>query len=111
MYVLEVDLIIGDFYYERVDYNYLLKRIVKYIRDGNNSDLIYERFDEVMCNFMIGFIYVVLVGLCKQLVLYVEKLFFFYVVNFFKDNYYFVEVEYVEIIVLWYEVFDGCGFS
>lgn len=48
LYVLEVGSIIKETYYERVDYNYLLKRIVKYIREGNNRDFNNGRFDEVM---------------------------------------------------------------
>lgn len=60
-----IDFIIEDIYYERLDYNYLLKRIVKVIREGNNSDFNYEWFDEVMWSLVIGFIYVVLVGICK----------------------------------------------
>lgn len=45
VYVPQVDPITGDIHHERADHNHLLKRIAKHTRDGNNSELIYERFD------------------------------------------------------------------
>lgn len=66
MYVPEVDPITGDFHHERADHNHLLKRIAKHTRDGNNSDLIYERFDEAMRNPMTGLTHAALAGSRKQ---------------------------------------------
>lgn len=111
MYVPEVDPITGDFHHERADHNHLLKRIAKHTRDGNNSDLIYERFDEAMRNPMTGLTHAALVGSRKQSVPHAEKLLSFHVANFFKDNHYLAEAEYVETIALWHEASDGRGLS
>ena len=54
LYVPEIDPITGDILHERSDHNHLLKRIAKATREGNNSDLNYERFDEAMRNPMTG---------------------------------------------------------
>ena len=111
MYVPEVDPITGDFHHERADHNHLLKRIAKHTRDGNNSELIYERFDEAMCNPMTGLTHVALVGSRKQSVPDAEKLLSFHVAKFFKDNHYLAEAEYVETIALWHKASDGHGLS
>lgn len=62
LYVFEIDLVIGILYYECGDYNYVLKRVVVCIWNGNYLDLNFEVFVEVMCLFNIGFIYIVFVG-------------------------------------------------
>ena len=111
MYVPEVDPITGDFHHERADHNHLLKRIAKHTRDGNNSELIYERFDEAMRNPMTGLTHAALVGSRKQSVPDAEKLLSFHVAKFFKDNHYLAEAEYVETIALWHEASDGRGLS
>ena len=74
VFVPEVDPITGDIHHERADHNHLLKRIAKQTKDGNSSELIYERFDEAMCNPMTGLTHAALVGPCKQSVPDVEKL-------------------------------------
>ena len=111
MYVPEVDPITGDIHDERADHNHLLKRNAKHTRDGNNSELIYERFDEAMRNPMTGFTYAALVGSRKQSVPDAEKLLSFHVAKFFKDNHYLAEAKYVETIALWHEASDGHGLS
>ena len=74
LYVSDVDPITGDIHHERADHNHLLKRIAKHTRDGNNTELIYERFDEAMHNPMTGLTHAALVGLRKQSVPDAEKL-------------------------------------
>jgi len=111
LYVPEIDPITGDILHERSDHNHLLKRIAKATREGNNSDLNYERFDEAMRNPMTGLTHVALVGTRKQSVPDAEKLLSFHVAKFFKDNNYLPEAEYVETIAQWHEASDGRGLS
>lgn len=59
---MEIDFVIGVEYYECGDYNYIFKRIVVCIWNGNNVEFNYEVFVEVMRFLNIGFIYIVLVG-------------------------------------------------
>ena len=85
MYVPEVDPVTGDIHPERADHNHLLKRIAKHTRDGNNSELIYEMFDEAMRNPVTGLTHAALVGLCKQSVPDAKKLLSFFMwPNFLK---------------------------
>lgn len=61
LYVFEVDLIGVDFY-EREDYNYLLKCIVVCIWSGGVFNINLRCFTEVLNDFIIGLIYIVLIG-------------------------------------------------
>jgi len=71
----------------------------------------YERFDEAMRNPMTGLTHAALLGSSKQSVPDAEKLFFFPVATFCKDNHYLAEAEYVETVALWHEASGGHGLS
>ena len=109
LYVPVIDPISGDIHHERSDHNPQLKRIAKATREGNNSDLNYERFDEALRNPMTGLTHVALVGTRKQSVPDAEKLLSFHVAKFFKDNNYLPEAENVE--TQWHEASDGRSLS
>ena len=111
LYVPEVDPITEETHHERADHNHLLKRIAKHTREGNNSDLNYERFDEAMQNHMTGLTHAALIGSRKQSVPDAEKLLSFHVAKFFRDNNYDAEAEYVETVAKWHEASDGRGLS
>ena len=111
LYVPEIDPFTGEAHHERSDHNHLLKRLAKHTREGNKSDLLYERFDEAMRNPLTGLTHAALVGSRKQSVPDAEKLLSLHVAKFFKDNNYQAEAEYVETIALWHKASDGRGLS
>ena len=109
LYVPKVDPITKETHHERADHNHLLKRIAKHTKDGNNSELNYERFDKAMRNSMTGLTPAALIGSRKQSVPDAEKLLSFHVAKFFRDNNYDGEAEYVETVAKWHEASDGRG--
>ena len=111
LYFPEVDPISEETHHERADHNHLLKRIAKHTREGNNSDLNYERFDEAMQNPMTGLTHAALNGSRKQSVPDAEQLLSFYAANFLRAKNYDAEAEYVKTVAKWHEASDGRGLS
>jgi len=97
--------------HDRGDHNHILKRIGKSTREGHNANLQFDAFDDVLKDPKSGLTHAALMGVRKQSVQDVERLFSVHVVASLRRQSYHTEANYVEVISNWHEASDGRGLS
>lgn len=101
----------GEERHDRGDHNHIYKRLAQHVRNGGNTMLNYEAFDDVLKDPDSGLTHTALTGKRKQSLKDAERLLSYHVVNSLERHGHNREAAFVKVLVQWHEASDGCGLT